>query len=337
MPKTSPTAAEATKANIDQYNDMVAGSDGNTAGTIVVMSAPSKSPITPPTAVSMTASSVNCTRMSRLRAPMALRTPISRVRSVTETRDRKHEDEDHARDLIPHVGKRILSEDCEVVWLLGRDLPAAAQQLAHFVHCFGHVSMRGGFDADPVLLQLWMQLPERAQRKEHDVVIGILSSAEHALPNLRHTDHGKQLPLNVKLFAQRLLTREKLLRGIVANDNGRGAALFIDIAEPAAGVQRDVNDVFVRGGVAFQNSLFGLAIFVFDGVGASTEFRPEKTHANGDRFHVRQILHRHGVIEGQFLAGAHLFRRTSEGEGLQVESENNIGAQAADDLTYVVV
>ena len=38
----------------------------------------------PPTLVSTAASIRNCTRISRRRAPMALRTPISRVRSVTE-------------------------------------------------------------------------------------------------------------------------------------------------------------------------------------------------------------------------------------------------------------
>jgi len=61
----SPTAAEAAKAKIDQSTDMVAGNEGNATGTIAVMRAPSRSPITPPTAVSMMASSVNCRRMSR--------------------------------------------------------------------------------------------------------------------------------------------------------------------------------------------------------------------------------------------------------------------------------
>jgi hypothetical protein len=41
--------------------------------------------MTPPTAQRVTASVVNWVRMVRLVAPMALRTPISRVRSVTET------------------------------------------------------------------------------------------------------------------------------------------------------------------------------------------------------------------------------------------------------------
>ena len=48
------------------------------------MAPPIRMPITPPMPESMTASIRNCTRISDLRAPMALRTPISAVRSVTE-------------------------------------------------------------------------------------------------------------------------------------------------------------------------------------------------------------------------------------------------------------
>ena len=46
---------------------------------------PTKMPRMPPVPVSVMASKRNCQVMSRLRAPIALRTPISRVRSVTET------------------------------------------------------------------------------------------------------------------------------------------------------------------------------------------------------------------------------------------------------------
>jgi hypothetical protein len=52
---------------------------------------------------------------------------------------------------------------------------------------------------------------------------------------------------------------------------------------------------------------------------------------------MRQILHRHSIVESQLLAGAHFFGRTAEVERLQVESKNYIGAEAADDLAYVVV
>src|SRR5260370_1268540 len=49
------------------------------------MPEPKRTPMTPPTALSVTASMRNCARMLERRAPMALRTPISRVRSVTLT------------------------------------------------------------------------------------------------------------------------------------------------------------------------------------------------------------------------------------------------------------
>ena len=46
---------------------------------------PTTTPITPPAPVRVIASTRNCQRTSRCRAPSAFRTPISRVRSVTET------------------------------------------------------------------------------------------------------------------------------------------------------------------------------------------------------------------------------------------------------------
>ena len=42
-------------------------------------------PIDPPTRLSTTASTRNCSSTSRPRAPIAMRRPISRVRSVTDT------------------------------------------------------------------------------------------------------------------------------------------------------------------------------------------------------------------------------------------------------------
>jgi len=53
--------------------------------TIKAISQPSPMPIRPPNMLSSDDSARNCTRMSRRRAPRALRRPISRVRSVTDT------------------------------------------------------------------------------------------------------------------------------------------------------------------------------------------------------------------------------------------------------------
>ena len=46
---------------------------------------PSITPMTPPIRQSTIDSVINCMRMAELRAPSALRVPISRVRSVTDT------------------------------------------------------------------------------------------------------------------------------------------------------------------------------------------------------------------------------------------------------------
>ena len=59
--------------------------DGMISFTNRVSSQPIPKPTKPPKPVSVIASIRNCHRMSLRRAPMALRMPISRVRSVTET------------------------------------------------------------------------------------------------------------------------------------------------------------------------------------------------------------------------------------------------------------
>ena len=49
------------------------------------MPSPTSTPIMPPSPASTVDSSRNCSRIARRVAPMALRIPISRVRSVTDT------------------------------------------------------------------------------------------------------------------------------------------------------------------------------------------------------------------------------------------------------------
>ena len=66
------------------HQAMTAGS-GETAATSSADPTPRPMPIRPPTTQSSTASMRNCSRMSRCRAPSALRSPISRVRSRTLT------------------------------------------------------------------------------------------------------------------------------------------------------------------------------------------------------------------------------------------------------------
>ena len=61
------------------------GNDGKAAATAVDSTHESNRPTAPPTRQIDTASTRNCRRIERLRAPMAFRVPISRVRSFTLT------------------------------------------------------------------------------------------------------------------------------------------------------------------------------------------------------------------------------------------------------------
>ena len=95
------------------------------------------------------ASSRNCQTISLRRAPIALRTPISRVRSVTETSmmfitpmppTSRPIDETTTitRPTVAMIWRNWLirtfgAGDAEVVGIGGLDVPAAAQQFGHFV------------------------------------------------------------------------------------------------------------------------------------------------------------------------------------------------------------
>ena len=84
MPKKSPTSALKPNATATESGDTSVfhcmNRDSATAAPV-----PARMPRIPPTRQSTSASTRNCSRMSRRVAPSALRTPISRVRSVTET------------------------------------------------------------------------------------------------------------------------------------------------------------------------------------------------------------------------------------------------------------
>jgi len=84
-PKNRPTLVATTKPATTDQSGTVEGKLGTKARMRKLSRQPTVIPITPPEPVSTTASSRNCQAMSRRRAPIALRTPISRVRSVTET------------------------------------------------------------------------------------------------------------------------------------------------------------------------------------------------------------------------------------------------------------
>ena len=75
--------AAPNSARITEPMGTYAGT-GVSAPSSTAMMPPTSIPITPPTVVRVAASTRNCHRIARRVAPSALRTPISRVRSVTE-------------------------------------------------------------------------------------------------------------------------------------------------------------------------------------------------------------------------------------------------------------
>src|SRR5438132_11927956 len=83
-PKISPIAIETAHATTALHTGTRA-SNWSAALSSSPIESPSRMPSTPPINVSVAASTRNCHRISRRVAPRALRTPISRVRSVTET------------------------------------------------------------------------------------------------------------------------------------------------------------------------------------------------------------------------------------------------------------
>ncbi len=83
-PKVSPTPTAVPKAISTQVGCRRAG-NGEKALIRKARPPPMPMPRRPPAPVRVMASVRNCQRMSRRVAPRALRTPISRVLSVTET------------------------------------------------------------------------------------------------------------------------------------------------------------------------------------------------------------------------------------------------------------
>src|SRR5271165_4308459 len=84
-PKNSPTLTATLKPATTDHIGTVEGRLSTRVRIARLSSQPKRMPIAPPDAVSVIASSRNCQMISLRRAPIALRTPISRVRSVTET------------------------------------------------------------------------------------------------------------------------------------------------------------------------------------------------------------------------------------------------------------
>ncbi len=106
----------------------------------------------------------------------------------------------------------------------------------------------------------------------------MLSSGFFPPPNalfnfLDLADHLEQLAFNVDFLADRIGIAEKFLSGVSAEDDHRSTPLVVDFAEPSARSQIQIEDIFCRRGVAFENCLLGFAVAILDDVGPGAKLR----------------------------------------------------------------
>ncbi len=64
---------------------------------------------------------------------------------------------------------------------------------------------------------------------------------------------------------------------------------------------------------------------------------PLVAEARGYSLDVRKGFHGQRVLQSQFLARAHLLGRPPEGEGLNVEGEDQVGTQTGNRLIHIVI
>ena len=123
------------------------------------MPLPKMMPSRPPIEVRKTASIRNCQRISRRRAPSALRTPISRVRSVTEIimiaitpmpptisaidEMTTSAEERGLADLVPDLEHGVLGREVEVVRRIELQVVADAQDRLDLLHRRSRIPSRG--------------------------------------------------------------------------------------------------------------------------------------------------------------------------------------------------
>ena len=205
IPRSPPTAAQPLSSSSPPESS-------------ITIALPTMMPIIPPVPVSVIASNKNCQVMSRLRAPIALRTPISRVRSVTETSMM-------FITPIPPISSpielstttasttpKIMSLNCftdvdlrlhrKIVGLVVRNVSPPAQHFAHLVHS-GIQLPRIRQDADRHFEARRIKLGERVVRNHHAPIFVVVPNSPDRL--FKHADHRKFEPSTSNFLAERII------------------------------------------------------------------------------------------------------------------------------------
>src|SRR5262249_15965639 len=125
------------------------------------------------------------------------------------------------------------------------------------------------------------------ERKEDAIVVGILSSTEGALDPFDLADDLKELSLDVDFLPYWIGGAEQFLGRVGAENDDRSVGFVVDFAEPASRFHAQVENIFDRRQVAFEDSLLWLAVAVFHHVGAGSKLRLEEADAGSHGFYMR--------------------------------------------------
>src|SRR5882672_9459826 len=148
------------------------------------MPEPNSTPMTPPTALSVTASIRNWARMLLRFARTFGDADEHDVHHAdaaddeADGSDGEHQNENQAADLVPQVEKIIGSEERKIVWFVVRKAALATEQVANLFHGFSHFIRVTGLGENDVVLVIGIELAERCDRHVRGVVFRVSAAGD---------------------------------------------------------------------------------------------------------------------------------------------------------------
>ena len=223
--------------------------------------------------------------------------------------------------------------------LSGGTLAASPQQFANLIDRLGHVIVRSGLDADPMLLQFRMQLAERGQRKIRRCCRP--DSCRRRTPlftGCSHPNHREQLALNIDFLPQRALVAKQFLGSI------RASMITVDRCSSSISLNQRP-DAYRRSNTSFAERLYRPRESCSWLCGRCTSRRNVPTPNSGRKYRMPAVtaftcgrsLHRFGIVESEFLARAHFLGRPPEGERLRWKAKMMFEPMLLIDLRTLLV
>ena len=229
IPKNKPMLTEARKPTTTDQSGTAEYQPSDRIRK--VRDRPARIPSTPPVPVRVIASNRNCQVMSLRRAPMALRTPISRVRSVTETSmmfitpmppTMSPMDEITMVTIttVAMISRKLAYErlrrgDAKTVRRRGFITTQPAQHGSGFILRLGQpAGKRHGGHKE--LLGIWIKRLESEIGYVHDFIVAIITQERFAFR--QRSNHDKGMPVHLDFLANRILSGKESFHHIGPDD-----------------------------------------------------------------------------------------------------------------------